>query len=271
MQTQPNENPASNQARWIDFNCDVGESTGQHIVGNDQALIPLVTSANIACGAHAGDREHISSAVQIAVQHGVNIGAHPSYPDRANFGRQAMELSEQQLVDTLRKQLEFVSEITSLNSAGISYVKPHGALYHRCNIDPVTARVVVEVALEFGSSLSMMGQTATKFEEVCGTMGVPFIREAFADRRYLESGGLMPRHLPGAVITDPNVAASQAVSIVLNKTATVDFNHDIKVIGDSICVHGDNPIAPETCRIAKTRLIAAGFSIGRPNHPKDGP
>jgi len=264
MQNQPNESPSSNEIRWIDLNCDVGESTGQHIVGDDHALIPLVTSANIACGAHGGDREHISNAVQIAVQHGVNIGAHPSYPDRANFGRQAMELSEQRLVDTLREQLAFLSEITSLNGATISYVKPHGALYHRCNIDPVTARVMVEVALEFESSLSIMGQTATKLEEICQTLEVPFIREAFADRRYLESGRLMPRHLPGAVIADPNVAASQAVSIALNQTATVDSNHKTKVIGDSICVHGDNPCAAETFKIARIQLTAAGFSIGRP-------
>ena len=262
MQNPPSETPASSQARWIDLNCDVGESTGEHIVGNDQALIPLVTSANIACGAHAGDRGHITSAVQIAVQHGVRIGAHPGYPDRANFGRQAMDLSESQLADSLRQQFAFLSELTSRHGSAISYVKPHGALYHRCNVDAVAAQVVVEVALEFGSSMSIMGQTGTKFEEICTAMGVAFIREAFADRRYLQSGQLMPRHLPDAVITDPDSAALQAVSIATHQAVTVDSNHDIRVIGDSICVHGDNPNAIWTLKIARTQLTAAGISIG---------
>ena len=263
MQNQPSKTPSAsgNENRWIDLNCDVGESTGDHIVGNDHALIPIVTSANIACGAHAGDREHITSAVRLAVQHDVAIGAHPGYPDRENFGRHMLELSEQQLSDTLRQQFTFLSKITSENEATIKYIKPHGALYHRCNFDASVARLLVEVALEFDSSLSMMGQTNTKFEEICQTLSVPFIREAYADRRYLKSGRLMPRDLPGAVITDPNVAASQAVSIATHGTVTVDFNHEINVIGDSICVHGDNPSATETIIIARNRLTAAGILI----------
>ena len=265
MQNQSEETSSTKKNRWIDLNCDVGESTGTHIVGNDRTLIPLVTSANIACGGHGGDREHITGAVRIAVQHDVRIGAHPGYPDRTNFGRQAMELSALQIADTLRQQLEFLAEITSQHATAISYVKPHGALYHRCNVDLMTAQIVVEVAQEFGGSLSIMGQANTKFEEACNAVGVHFIREAYADRRYLESGRLMPRHLPGAVITDPNVAARQVVSIAKNGVATADSNHEIKVIGDSICVHGDNPNAIETLKLARIQLTVAGVSIGPPN------
>ena len=255
------QNLPSKENRWIDLNCDVGESTGEHIVGSDQELIPLVTSANIACGAHGGDREHITNAVQIAVQHDVRIGAHPGYPDRVNFGRRAMDLSESQLADTMRQQLEFLSEITSQNGTAISYVKPHGALYHRCNIDAAAARVVVKTSLEFGDSMSIMGQFGTEFEQVCEAMGVTFIREAYADRRYLESGRLMPRALPGAVITDPNAAAAQVLSIATNASATTDSNHEVRVIGDSICVHGDSPNAMETLMIARTQLTVAGITI----------
>ena len=265
MQNQPIKNKPNDEERWIDFNCDVGESTGQHIVGDDQVLIPLVTSANIACGAHGGDREHITKAVQIAVQHGVRIGAHPSYPDRENFGRRAMELSVLQLADTLRQQLQFLSEIATHHGTEFCYVKPHGALYHRCNVDPITARVVAEVAVEFGDSISIMGQTDTRIEEVCATKGVHFIREAFTDRGYLESGRLKPRHLPGAVITDPEVAASQAVSIATSGTVTVDSNHRIAVIGDSICVHGDNPNADQILQLARKKITAAGILIGPKN------
>ena len=261
MKNQANDNLTDNDVYSVDLNCDVGESTGSQIVGNDQVLIPLVSSANIACGGHGGDQEHVARAVQIAIEHGVTIGAHPGYPDRENFGRQAMELSSQQLADTLRQQLEFLAGIVSRFGGEIKYVKPHGALYHRCNVDSATARVVVEVSQAFDPSLSMMGQAGTEFQRICDQMNVHFIREAFADRRYLQNGSLMARNQPGAVISDPKAAGLQAVSIVLQATVAIDFNHDVEVIGDSICVHGDSPSAAEILRSTRDALIQAGVMI----------
>ena len=261
MENQTN-NPTDGGDQWIDLNCDVGESSGDQIIGNDQVLIPLVTSANIACGAHGGDREHVANAVKIAVQHGVRIGAHPSYPDRENFGRQPMDLTELELADTLSQQLAFLADIVSEQDASISYVKPHGALYHRCSQDTTTARVVVETARAFDASLSMMGQGGTEFERVCETMTVPYIREAFVDRRYLECGQLKPRRFSDAVITDPNAAALQGASIALKNVVALDSDQKITVVADSICVHGDNPIAAETLRLIRAKILAAGVSIG---------
>jgi len=265
MENQANQNSTGNDVYRVDLNCDVGESTGLQIVGNDQVLIPLVSSANIACGGHGGDEQHITRAVQIAIEHGVTIGAHPGYPDRENFGRQAMQLSPQQLVDTLRQQLGFLAGIVSFYGGEIRYVKPHGALYHRCNVDAETAQAVVEASQAFNSSLSMMGQAGTEFQRICDRMKVAFIREAFADRRYLKTGSLMSRSQPEAVISDPQAAGSQAVSIVLRSKVAIDSNHEVKVIGDSICVHGDSPKAAEILRCVKDMLTRACVVIGPPS------
>ncbi len=269
MENQSDQNLSIDPVRSVDLNCDVGESTGQQIVGNDAVLIPLVSSANIACGAHAGDETHITNAVKIAIHHGVTIGAHPGYPDRENFGRQAMDLSAEQLGDTLREQLEFLNAIVLRHGGEIKYVKPHGALYHRCNIDAATAETVVEVSRSFGRSsgssfsrsLSMMGQAGTEFQGVCDSLNVRFIREAFADRRYLESGNLSPRSQIGGVIEDPDEAASQAVAIVFQEKLTTVSNHEVGVIGDSICVHGDSPNACEILMKSRGMLMQAGVLI----------
>ena len=262
MNNQSNPASTGNDAVSIDINCDVGESTGKQIIGNDQILIPLVTSANIACGAHGGDRQHVTKAVEIAVQHGVRIGAHPSYPDRENFGRQAMDLSPEQLARTLLEQLEFLAEIVDQHGTSIKYVKPHGALYHRCNTDMSVAQVVVETVQAFDRSFLIMGQSGTEFEKACGSTGIHFIREAFADRRYLESGHLMERSQPEAVIIDPTIAASQAVSIALYNKVAINSNQKTEVIGDSICFHGDNPNAAEILRIAREKLTNSGVNVG---------
>ena len=265
MGNQANHNLTGNDVHSVDLNCDVGESTGSQIVGDDQVLIPLVSSANIACGGHGGDQEHVARAVQIAIEHGVTIGAHPGYPDRENFGRQAMELSSEQLVDTLQQQLGFLSAIVSRCGGEIKYVKPHGALYHCCNVDAVIAKTVVEVSRAFDPSLSMMGQAGTEFQRICDQMNVHFIREAFADRRYLKNGSLMPRSQPDAVIGDPMAAGLQAVSIVLQAKAAIDSNHEVEVIGDSICVHGDSPSAAEILRSTRDMLMRAGVTIEPPS------
>ena len=261
MGNQANDNLTDYDGYSVDLNCDVGESTGSQIVGDDQVLIPLVSSANSACGGHGGDQAHVARAVQIAIEHGVTIGAHPGYPDRENFGRQAMELSSEHLVDTLQQQLGFLSGIVSRFGGEIKYVKPHGALYHRCNVDTVIAKTVVEVSREFDPSLSMMGQAGTEFQRICDQMNVHFIREAFADRRYLKNGSLMPRSQLDAVISDPKDAGLQAVSIVLQAKVAIDSNHEAQVIGDSICVHGDSPSAAEILRTTRDMLIQAGVMI----------
>jgi len=224
MENQANQNSTVNDVYSVDLNCDVGESTGSQIVGNDQVLIPLVSSANIACGGHGGDQGHIARAVQIAI------------------------LSPEQLADTLRRQLVFLADIVSRYRGEIKYVKPHGALYHCCNVDASAAQAVVELAQAFDPSLSMMGQAGTEFERICDQMNVHFIREAFADRRYLKNGRLVPRSQPEAVIRDPTAAGLQAVSIVLQAKVTIDSNHEAEVIGDSICVHGDSSNAIKILR-----------------------
>ncbi|MCL4166797.1 UNVERIFIED_CONTAM: hypothetical protein GTU68_036298, partial [Idotea baltica] len=220
-----------------------GESVGSDIVGNDNALIPLVSSANIACGSHGGDSHHTKNAVRIAIENGVAIGAHPSFPDRENFGRKHMSMTPNELRDTLMPQLDYLNDIVVKSGGSVAYVKPHGALYHACAREEKTAEVLMHAVAEFDEGLSILGQTRTVIETLCLKADVRFIREAFADRRYLSNGLLQPRTIEGSVLSSENEIADQALSIATGKGITIDSNHTLQVHAESICVHGDSPQA----------------------------
>lgn len=257
-------NEDEHACRYIDLNCDVGESLGANIIGNDDMLIPLVSSANIACGGHGGDVVHTTNAVRVAIKSGVQIGAHPSFPDTANFGRIKMSMSAVELRETLMTQLDYLSQIVDRENGSIAYVKPHGALYHACSDEQKTAEVFLESVIEFDRGLAILGQPGTLLEASCREKNVCFVREAFADRRYLKTGRLVPRTQAGAVIQTEDEICEQAVSIALGRAIATESNHCLKVSAESICIHGDSDRAlfglKQICSaFANSRVVVRRF------------
>ncbi len=234
--------------RYIDINCDMGESLGSVIIGNDAAIFPWITSCNIACGFHGGDPVHMEKTIQAALEHGVQIGAHPSYPDMENFGRKKMQLKAEDLRSVLRYQLAALIGVTAALGGEVTYVKPHGALYNSAADDVDEARVILEAIASLGHDLAVMCLPDSAIEKVALVMSIPFIAEAFADRRYEENGRLVPRAMHEAVIRDPEIASKQALDIVLRNQVTSINSTSVAVRAQSICVHGDHPDTPEVLR-----------------------
>lgn len=242
----------------IDLNCDVGESYGRYRIGNDEELLPLISSCNIACGWHGGDATTILNTLALAARHGLRIGAHPSYPDLAGFGRRYMQLSREDLSAGIHYQIAVVKGIAQSKGVSLSYVKPHGALYNRIAQDPAEAETVYAAIAEFDPNLSVMGLAGSHCAKIASKFELNFIAEAFADRRYDDSGKLVARSHPAGVITDPIAAANQAVDIVLGELKSLN-GQPIALNADSICIHGDNPNAVDVVR--KVRAALAGHQI----------
>ncbi|MBK8044899.1 MAG: LamB/YcsF family protein [Haliscomenobacter sp.] len=238
----------------IDLNCDMGESFGAYTVGNDGAIFPLITSCNIACGFHGGDPLHIENTIKGALAHGVRIGAHPGYPDLQGFGRRYLRLQENELQAVLRYQIAALKGMTECLGGQLAYVKPHGALYNTAAEDEREARIIAETIRDFGAGLALMGLAGSIMEAQALKANIPFIAEAFADRRYGDNGKLLPRSIPGAVIHDPEAAAEQAWSIAINKGVYSNTGAWLPIDAQSLCVHGDNPEAVERAFRALGRL-----------------
>ena len=243
----------------VDLNSDLGESFGAWSMGDDAAMLPLVTSANLACGFHAGDPLVMLEASRTAVLHGVAIGAHPSYRDLAGFGRRDMEVPAEQLHADLLYQVAALSGVAAHAGGRVAYVKPHGALYNRIAVDLEVAEVVADVARAL--DLPVLGLPGSAIAAACDRAGVRFVREAFADRGYLADGTLAPRSLDGAVLTDPAEVAERAVRIVTEGVVIALDGTEISVRVDSLCVHGDTPGAVELARSVRAALDAAGVEV----------
>lgn len=221
--------------RVIDFNADIGEG-----FPNDAALMKLVTSVNIACGAHAGNSTLMFETVRLAKLHGLRIGAHPGYRDRANFGRVEQHITPAELYPILHLQVLELDVFAHAHEIPLHYVKPHGAMYHQCSRDAGLAKALIRLAKQM--QLAIMGQPGTVLEAETHAAGVPYIREGFADRRYQPDGTLTPRSQPDAMLRDPLEAAKQVRWLI-----------DIKE-AQSICVHGDEPGAVEFLKQVKAHL-----------------
>jgi 5-oxoprolinase (ATP-hydrolysing) subunit A len=243
----------------VDLNSDLGESFGAWTMGDDAAMLPLVSSANLACGFHAGDPLGMLTACRTALAHGVTIGAHPSYRDRVGFGRRDMEIAPEELGAELVYQVGALVGIAESIDARVAYVKPHGALYTRMAVDPVVADVVAEAAATL--ALPVLGPPLSAVETACSRAGVRFVREAFADRAYLADGTLAPRGLPGAVITDPAEVADRAERIVIDGEVTALDGSTVSVRVDSLCVHGDTVGAVQLAHAVRDALTRAGVTI----------
>jgi UPF0271 protein len=226
----------------IDLNCDLGEGAG-----HDAELLELCTSANVCCGGHAGDAATSRATLEEAARRGVHVGAHPGYPDRANFGRKELDLPEPELVAEIARQVVWLQELTKPLGVPLRHLKPHGALYNQACRDPAIARAVVHVAERFG--LAVFGLPESELERAAAGR-VAFIREGFADRGYRADGTLVPRNAAGAFIHDPRVAADQADWLIAHRGV------------QTVCVHGDTPDAIAFLRGFRSNLLARGYLLG---------
>jgi UPF0271 protein len=233
----------------IDLNADLGESSERWASGEDVAILDIVTSANISCGAHAGDDELISATSAVCVERGVAIGAQVGYPDREGFGRRPMELEFDALHDEVAGQIAHLSDLAKAVNGQVTYVKPHGALYNTIVQHEGQAAAVVEAVRAAG--LPLVGLPTASSLRLAEEAGVPIVREGFADRGYREDGTLIPRSEPGALLREPRDAAVQAVRL---------FHEGV----DSICVHSDSPGALEILRAVRAALEHAGADVRHP-------
>ena len=228
-------------AMKIDLNCDMGELEDSV---HEAALMQYVTSANIACGAHAGDDAVMERTARLALERGVRIGAHPGYPDPANFGRIEMPLSEAEIEATVREQIERLEAIVRRLGGGIEYVKPHGALYNVAVKNEPVARAIGRGIQQWNSATTVFGLAGSRMLDWWREMGLAVAAEGFADRSYEPDGTLRNRKLPGALITDPPAAAAQALRLARDGVA------------QTICVHGDTPGSVEILKACREALSA---------------
>ena len=220
----------------IDLNCDLGEGGGS----KELRLLPFLSSVNLGCGAHAGDPDSIRDVAEAAVQAGLRIGAHPAYPDRPNFGRVSMTLSVNELIATLGEQLAFLNELVQSVGGKLEYVKPHGALYHDAIANEAVGRALIQVIQAADSQLSLMGLANSSLVQLAAKEGIPFIAEAFADRRYQNDGSLCPRSEPNAVIDNADEAVEQVRTLVNDKQVACLGGGYVSMEADSFCLHGDH-------------------------------
>ncbi|HEY67351.1 MAG TPA: LamB/YcsF family protein [Thermoflexia bacterium] len=245
----------------MDLNCDVGESYGVYRVGNDEALMPLITSANIACGYHAGDPVVMDRTVRLAARHGVGIGAHPGFPDLLGFGRRRMHLAPDEIENYVLYQVGALAAFARSVGAELAHVKPHGALYNMAAKDIEMARAIVRGVARVDPNLIVVGLAGAALVEAAREAGMRVASEGFADRAYNYDGTLRSRRLPGAVIEEPELAAERAVRIVRDGTVVAYTGEEIPLHVDTLCVHGDTPTAVEIVRTMRRKLEEAGIEV----------
>jgi UPF0271 protein len=243
----------------IDLNSDLGEGFGAYTMGDDEALLDVVTSANIACGFHGGDPVIMRRTCDLAVAHGVRIGAHISYRDLAGFGRREMAVSPDELTAESIYQIGALDGFARAAGDRVRYVKPHGALYHSAASDPAAAQAVVAAMLTFGE-LSLLGPADSELAHAAAAAGIPFHAEGFADRAYTPEGRLVPRGRPGAVLA-AEAALGQAVSIAVDGQAHTVAGDPVRVEVRSLCVHGDSPDAVRMARSIRQSLLDKGVEL----------
>jgi UPF0271 protein len=242
----------------IDFNSDLGEGAG-----TDMAIMPLITSANIACGGHAGNENTMRATIELALRHGVAIGAHPGYPDRERFGRVAMEIPARELIETVRQQIESLVAIVTRMGGRVTHVKAHGALYNQGEKDATVARNIIfgVQAAPGGHDLVIFAPPGSAMADEASGMGMKVAREGFVDRAYEPDGTLQSRLIAGSVLTDPADAAGQALSFVKDGGVTAVDGTLLKLAVDTLCVHGDTPGAPEIAQAVRDAFAKAKVKV----------
>ena len=241
----------------IDVNSDVGESFGAWTMGADEALMPYLTSASIACGWHGGDPQVMRRTVRLARTHGVRIGAHPGYPDLLGFGRRPMQLSPGEARDYLLYQIGALYAFAKAEGLTLQHVKPHGALYHVAANDRSLSQGIAEAIVEVDPTLILVGPPGSEIVKAGKEAGLRVAQEGFGDRAYNEDGSLVSRSMPGALLTDPDAVADQVLLMVEGKARAIT-GRMISLTVDTVCLHGDTPGAPAIAKRLRERLALAG-------------
>ncbi|CAM4300034.1 LamB/YcsF family protein [Paenibacillus alkaliterrae] len=247
----------------IDLNCDMGEGFGAYRLGPDNELMKHITSANIACGFHAGDAATIRATVKLAMEHDVAIGAHPGLPDLAGFGRRKMNISPQEAYEMTVYQIGAVYAFAKSEGGYVSHVKPHGALYNMAAKSKPLSEAIAEAVYKVDPQLMLFGLAGSELVRAANAIGLRAINEVFADRSYEEGGTLTPRGTEGAVITDPKLAAEQAAGMIKRGVVRTRQQSDFSLKADTVCVHGDTPDALEYVMQLRTMLAQEGISVQR--------
>ncbi len=245
----------------VDLNADLGEGYGRWTLVDDERLLGLVTSANVACGFHAGDSTTMRTITDRAVRQGVRVGAHVAYRDLAGFGRRFMEVPARELTDDIVYQIAALDGFARLAGDRVRYVKPHGALYNAIVRHEVQARAVVDAIRAYDPSLPVVGLPGSAVLVLAEAAGLPVVREAFADRGYLPSGELVPRSEPGAVLHDDEQVADRVLSLVTEGTVVAVDGSLLRVDADSVCVHSDTPGAVGLLGAVRRRLEQNGVLV----------
>ena len=248
----------------MDLNADLGESFGRWTLGDDERLVPHLSSANLACGFHAGDFRVMEATVALCRRAGVAVGAQPGYPDLLGFGRRPMPFEPDEVESLVRYQVGALEAFCRSAGVEMQHVKPHGALYNQAAVDPSLAAAIARATARFSRDLLLYGLASSEpMAAAAAEAGLRFVPEAFADRRYLPDGTLQPRSEPGSVLDDPDEAAAQAVAIAAGQVTAADGS-SVELRADSICCHGDTPGAVEIAAAVRRGLEGAGVAIGPP-------
>jgi UPF0271 protein len=245
----------------VDLNCDMGESFGIWTLGADLDLLPEVTSANLACGFHAGDPTTLRTVTQGAVLHGVAVGAQVSFPDLAGFGRRVMQIDPAELRDLVLYQIGALDGFLRVLGSRVAYIKPHGALYHVTVSDRLAANAVVAAAAEFDPKLAVLGFPHSELLRAAEAAGLRPVTEAFADRAYLPDGTLQPRSSPGSVLTDSSLILERTLRLVETGEIVATDGSILRQQAESICLHSDTPDVVRIAREMRTGLETAGLTL----------
>ena len=245
----------------LDLNADLGESFGTWVLGDDEAMLGVVTSANVACGFHAGDPSTIRRTVAMAAERGIVIGAQVGYRDLAGFGRRRIDMDPHDLTADVLYQLGALEAMCRVAGTRVAYVKPHGALYTTAAADEPQARAVVDAVAAYDRTLPLLGLPGSVLLRVAEDHGLATVGEAFADRGYLPDGNLVPRSQPGALVVDPGEVAERVVRLAVSGEVVAVDGTVVPVAARSVCTHGDTPGAVALARAVRSALEVAGVDI----------
>jgi UPF0271 protein len=240
----------------IDINCDMGEG-----IGNDDAIMPFISSANIACGYHAGDEDTMRKTVESAIKNNVAIGAHPSFFDKKNFGRTEMNLAGDVIYDLVLLQLRTIDKIINEKSAKLHHVKPHGALYNMSSKNAHIAQAIAQAVKDFDETLILFGLSGSIAISIAEQIGLKTASEVFADRTYQDDGSLTPRSEAGALVEDEEKLVQQLLQMIQEKTVTTVTRKRIPIIADTVCIHGDGKHAIRFAKTISEQLALRGIEI----------
>lgn len=260
-QSEATARAARETSRSVDLNADLGESFGQWVLGDDTAMLDVVTSANVACGFHAGDPLTLRRTVAQAAERGVTIGAQVAYRDLAGFGRRFLDATPEELTADVLYQIGALEALCRVAGTRVAYVKPHGALYNTAVHHEGHARAVVAAVQAYDPELPILGLPGSRLLEVAAQAGLRCVTEAFADRGYTPEATLVSRREPGALLHDPDEVAARMVRMVTDGVLTAVDGRDVAVRAESICTHGDSPDAVAMARAVRAALEGAGVTI----------